>query len=184
VRHRVYGKHLGRNKNERTALFKNLVQSLLLHGSIETTEAKAKSIKGLVDKIINQAKSKNTQRLLSSFFQNKEIREKLIKRIAPSMKDRNSGYTSLVKMGQRKGDNAMMVRMSLLMEESDKDKSKIKNQDSKVQVKSEKSENKQPVIASAAKQSSSDKTPIKIASPRQGGVRNDNKKSARKAVKK
>ncbi len=171
MRHRVYGKHLGRNKNERTALFKNLVQSLLLHGSIETTEAKAKSIKGLVDKIINQAKSKNTQRLLSSFFHTKETREKLVKEIAPNMKDRNSGYTSLVKMGQRKGDNAMMVRMSLLISEKGKGES-------------EKSENKQPVIASAAKQSSSDKTPIKIASPRQGGVRNDNKKSARKAVKK
>ena len=120
MRHRVYGKHLGRNVDGRTALFKNLVQALLIHGSIETTETKAKSIKGLVDKIINQAKSKNTQRLLQTFFNSKEIREKLVKEIAPNMKERNSGYTSVVKLGQRRGDNAMMVRISLLMEESKK----------------------------------------------------------------
>ncbi|TSC66760.1 MAG: large subunit ribosomal protein L17, partial [Microgenomates group bacterium Gr01-1014_80] len=120
MRHRVYGKHLGRNKDERTALFKNLVQALIIHGSIETTETKARAIKGLVDKIINQAKSKNTQRLLQSFLNSKEIREKLVKEIAPNMKGRNSGYTSVVKLGQRKGDNAMLVRMSLLVEESKK----------------------------------------------------------------
>ena len=126
MRHRVYGKHLGRNVDGRTALFKNLVQALLIHGSIETTETKAKSIKGLVDKIINQAKSKNTQRLLQTFFNSKEIREKLVKEIAPNMKERNSGYTSVVKLGQRRGDNAMMVRMSLLIEES-----RVKTQESR-----------------------------------------------------
>lgn len=134
MRHRVYGKHLGRNKDERTALFRQLVQYLLIHGSIETTEAKAKAIKGLVDKIINQAKSKNTQRLLQTFFNSKEMREKLVKEIAPSMKERNSGYTSVVKMGQRYGDSAMMVRMSLLMEEPKKEVSKDKKV-SKVEIK-------------------------------------------------
>lgn len=114
MRHKVYGKHLGRDKNQRTALFRNLVQALIINGSIQTTEAKAKAIKGEVDQLINQAKNRNTQRLLQTFLVNKKIEEKLIKEIVPSLKDRNSGYSSLVKLGKRLGDGAMMVRISLL----------------------------------------------------------------------
>lgn len=117
MRHRVYGSKLGRNKNQRTALFKNLVQSLILHSSIQTTEAKAKAIKGLVDKIINQAKNPDTRRLLQTFLISKKTQEKLIKEIIPLLKSRTSGYTSLIRMGQRKGDGAMMVKISLLLEE-------------------------------------------------------------------
>lgn len=112
MRHRVYGKHLSRDKNQRAALFKGLVSSLFLHGFIETTDTKAKAIKGLVDKVINQAKNKQT-RLLSSLL-SKQVEEKLVKEIAPALKDRNSGYTSIVKLGRRVGDGAMKVRMSLL----------------------------------------------------------------------
>ncbi len=114
MRHRVYGKKLGRNKNERTALFKSLVQELFLHGTITTSEAKAKAVKGLVDKIINLAKSKNTHRLLQAYFSNKLLQERLVKEIAPKMENRTSGYTSLVRMGTRAGDQTMMVRMSLI----------------------------------------------------------------------
>src|SRR5690606_4318098 len=117
VRHRVYGKHLGRNKNQRTALFRSLVRSLIISESIETTESKAKAIKGLVDKVINQAKSPTTQRLVSQFLVNKNISEKLVKDLAPRMGDRKSGYSSIVKLGRRMGDNAMMVKMSLLVKE-------------------------------------------------------------------
>lgn len=117
MRHRVYGKKLSRSKNERFALFKNLVRALILYSSIKTTEAKAKAIKGLVDKIINQAKSRDTQRLLQSFLTQKQVREKLTTEVIPSLKDRTSGYTSLVKLGPRQGDGAMMVRMSLLRSE-------------------------------------------------------------------
>ena len=117
MRHRVYGKHLGRDKNQRTALFKNLVGALILHGSIETTETKAKAIKGLVDRIITQAKSKNTQKLVASYLTQIKIQDKLFKEVVPAVSGRNSGYTSTVKLGRRLGDNAMKVRMSILMEE-------------------------------------------------------------------
>lgn len=150
MRHSVYGKKLGRDKNERTALFKNLVQSLIQASSIETTEAKAKAIKGLVDKIINQAKTSSTQRLVSQFLTQKKTTEKLFKEVLPRLKTRNSGYTSIVKLGRRLGDGAMVVRMSLLLEESKAvtkkevtgekeekvEKSKVKTQKSKTQVKS------------------------------------------------
>lgn len=118
MKHNVYGKHLGRTKNQRTALFKSLVESLILQGSIVTTESKAKAIKGLVDKVISQAKSKNTQRLVAQFLVKKTTQEKLFKEVVPGLKDRNSGFTSLVKMGRRAGDNAMTVRMSLLTTET------------------------------------------------------------------
>ena len=107
MRHKIYGK----------ALFSSLIRSLILSEKIETTEAKAKAVKGLVDKIINQAKSPNTRRLLGQFLTDKLVTEKLIKEIAPRLKDRHSGYTSLVKLGRRLGDNAMLVRMSILLEE-------------------------------------------------------------------
>lgn len=114
MRHRVYGKKLGRNKNERTALFKSLVQELVLHGTITTTEAKAKAVKGLVDKIITLAKSKTSQRLLQSYFVNPLLQERLVKEIVPKLSGRTSGYTSLMKMGIREGDRSLMVKMSLI----------------------------------------------------------------------
>lgn len=95
-------------------LFKNLVQSLLLHGTIKTSEKKAKAIKGLIDKIINLAKNKKRQHLLQHYLVNKDLQERLIKEIVPKLESRTSGYTSLIRLGPRLGDNAMMVRMSLI----------------------------------------------------------------------
>lgn len=137
MRHKVYGRRLGRNKNQRTALFKSLVQALFLHGSIETSQSKAKAIKGLVDKIINQAKDPRTRRLLQTFLVKKEVRERLVKEIVPALKNRTSGYSSLIRLGPRQGDSAMMVRMSLLTEEV-----KEKNDDGRSVVKSGSSKSK------------------------------------------
>ncbi|MBI2593697.1 50S ribosomal protein L17, partial [Candidatus Daviesbacteria bacterium] len=103
MRHRVYGKHLGRDKDQRSALFKSLVRSLILEESIKTTQPKAKAVKGLVDKIINQAKSQTSKRLVSQFLIQKSAAEKLMKEILPRVKSRTSGYTSLVKLGPRLG---------------------------------------------------------------------------------
>ncbi len=55
MRHKVYGIHLGRDKNERAALFKNLVGSLILYGQIKTTQAKAKAIKGLIENLLKKS---------------------------------------------------------------------------------------------------------------------------------
>lgn len=114
MRHRIYGKHLGRNKDERDILFKGLVYSLLSHGTIQTSEAKAKAIKGLVDRIINLAKDKKSEYRLQSFVTDKNLRERLVKEIIPRLGTRTSGFTSLVKLGTRLGDQTMMVRMSLI----------------------------------------------------------------------
>ena len=116
MRHKVYGKHLSRDKDQRTALFKSLVRSLILEESIKTTQPKAKAIKGLVDKIITQAKSETSKRLVSQFLIHKPVEEKLTKVILPRVKSRTSGYTSVVKLGPRLGDGAMMVKLSLILD--------------------------------------------------------------------
>ncbi len=114
MRHNVYGRHLGRTKNERTALFKNLIQSLILSEQIKTTEAKAKAIKGLVDKIINKAKKNKDQTLVSDYVLNKEASKKLFSDLTSRFKDRTSGYTTMVKLGKRQGDNSMQVALSFV----------------------------------------------------------------------
>lgn len=116
MRHNVYGRHLGRTKNERTALFKNLIQSLFLHDQIKTTEAKAKAIKGLVDKIINQAKKSKNRDLISEFVIKKEAAEKLYSDLSSRFKGRTSGYTKMIRLGRRQGDNSMQVVLSLVEE--------------------------------------------------------------------
>ncbi len=136
MRHNVYGAHLGRNKNQRTALFKSLVQSLFLSESIQTTESKAKAVKGLVDKLINQAKDTSSQRLVSQFLTAKTTQDKLIKVLLPRLKDRTSGYTSTVRLGARQGDGAMMVKMSLLLSE-DKKSAKTVKEEKPAEVKEE-----------------------------------------------
>lgn len=117
MRHSIYGKKLGRSKNQRTALFKSLVRSLILHERIHTTDAKAKAIKGLVDKLVNRAKRSDnaSKRVVNSFLTQPDVAKKLYADIALRYTgDRVSGYTSIVRLGTRQGDGAMMVRMSLV----------------------------------------------------------------------
>lgn len=116
MRHSVYGKHLSRDKNERTALFRSLVRSLVIDGSIKTTESKAKAIKPLIDKLITQSKknSVSSKSVVTSFVNQPQISKKLLEEIAPSLSNRTSGYTNLVKLGRRVGDGAMLVKLSLV----------------------------------------------------------------------
>ena len=152
MRHKVYGRHLSRTSNERTQLFRNLVRSLILHESINTTEAKAKAIKGLVDKLVTQAKTPTTRRLVSQFLVEKDVAEKLIKDIAPRLNNRDSGYTSVVKLGKRLGDGTMMVQMSLLVKELENQK----------ETKSQSPEKKTEVMEKAAVQSVSSNDDKKV----------------------
>ncbi|MDO8498983.1 MAG: 50S ribosomal protein L17 [bacterium] len=122
MRHRVYGKHLGRDKDERRSLFRGLVRELFIHESIVTTQAKAKAIKGLVDRLISKSRKDDltSKHLAGEFLSSKEITKKLLEEIAPRYKERTSGFTNLVKLGQRAGDGAMLVKMSLVQEDKKK----------------------------------------------------------------
>jgi large subunit ribosomal protein L17 len=112
MRHQVFGKKLNRDIKERNALFKSLIEGLVIHGKIETTLPKAKAVRGVADKLITLAKSGTNASLirLSSLLIHKDSRNKLIKEIAPRFKDKQGGYTRMVKLGKRTGDLAEMVR--------------------------------------------------------------------------
>lgn len=116
MRHRVKGKKLGRNTLQRKALMKNLVKDLVEHGEIQTTEAKAKAIRGLVDKLIHKAQegTVSARRLLAAFFGTRNVVQHLVDQVAPSMKNRTSGFTRIIRLGNRRGDDSMMVKLELV----------------------------------------------------------------------
>jgi large subunit ribosomal protein L17 len=108
----IFGRKFKRDVDERKALFKGLMSSLILYEKIETTEEKAKAIKGELDKLVTNAKKDGVlaRRLLSSKL-SPEALEKMIKDIAPRFDKRQGGYTRTVRLGKRFGDDAMMVML-------------------------------------------------------------------------
>ena len=116
MRHRVAGKKLNRSTNHRKALFKNLARSLFLHGKISTTEAKAKAIQPIAEKLITRAKKQNlhSRRIIHAFFNDKVVTSRLVDLIAPQLGGRESGFTRIRKVGTRKGDNTLMATISLV----------------------------------------------------------------------
>ena len=116
MRHRKAGRKLGRNTNQRQALIKGLIRSLILNERLNTTEAKAKTIRGLVDKLITKAKagSLSARRRVLAFLPDKKAVNKLFDDIAGRNKTRVSGFTTLVRLGRRRGDNAMMAKLEII----------------------------------------------------------------------
>ena len=115
--HSVFGTKLSRDTNQRQALLKGLVGALIRSKAIETTEAKAKAVQGLVEVLITKAirGTMNDLRAIEEVVADKELVDKLAHEIAPRIKSKSGGYTRLIKKGFRIGDNAPMVRMELIM---------------------------------------------------------------------
>jgi large subunit ribosomal protein L17 len=114
--HQISGRHLGRNSGQRRALFKGLVAQVLEHERIETTEAKAKAVRPDVEKMITLAKrgDLHARRLAMRTVANKKTIEKLFDTLGPRYKERNGGYTRIIRLGSRKGDAAEMVLLELV----------------------------------------------------------------------
>ena len=108
MRHRKKGRQLGRQTKHRWALFRSLVTSLLEHERIETTEAKAKEIRGFTDRMITLGKdgSLPARRRALSFLRSKDVVSKLFSDVAGRFKDRPGGYTRMVKTRRRIGEEA------------------------------------------------------------------------------
>ena len=106
----IFGRKFKRDVNERKALFKGLMSSLVLNEKIETTESKAKAIKAEVDKLVTRAKKDTVlaRRLLSPKL-SPDALEKMISDIAPRFSKRQGGYTKMVRLGKRFGDDSSMV---------------------------------------------------------------------------
>ena len=117
MRHRVHKKHFNRDTNHRKMLLRNLVRELLLHGAIKTTRPKAKEAGRIADKLISKAQDDSiaTRRVLHRFFGKRDVVNTLVDRVAPAMKDRVSGFTTIKSVGVRRGDNTELVQIELVV---------------------------------------------------------------------
>ena len=116
MRHGKKVNHLGRQAPHRKSLLSNLAASLLLHKRINTTVAKAKALRPYVEPLINRSKDDTThsRRIVFGYLQNKEAVTELFREIAPKVAERPGGYTRIIKLGNRLGDNAEMCMMELV----------------------------------------------------------------------
>src|SRR5215212_10077817 len=105
MRHRKAHRQLRRTSEQRLSLLRNLAQSLIQHGAIETTEAKAKS--GTL----------HDRRLAGRHVQQRAVADKLFQEVGPKFATRPGGYTRILKTGHRKGDGAEMARIELVATE-------------------------------------------------------------------
>lgn len=116
MRHRKAGRQLRRTSEQKLALMRNLASSLIEHGAIETTEAKAKELRPFVEKLITKAKSGtlHARRLAGRHVQQRSTADKLFQEVGPRFAKRPGGYTRILKTGHRKGDGAEMARIELI----------------------------------------------------------------------
>lgn len=142
MRHRNKGRKFGRTSSHRRAMFRNMVAALIVHEKIETTEAKAKELRGIVERIITKAaRSKGVgealdtlsaedrarqvylRRLIGRFLPRYyndgqanfvDVMDKLFNVYGPRFKERPGGYTRITKLGNRRGDNSPISRIEIL----------------------------------------------------------------------
>lgn len=124
MRHKVAGKQLGRSKDQRNGLRRSLINDLLRHERIKTTEAKARAIRGETEKLITLAKralahedkmrAVHARRLVMARLNNRESVTKVFDELAPRYESRPGGYTRVLKLEPRVGDAARMVLIELV----------------------------------------------------------------------
>jgi large subunit ribosomal protein L17 len=118
MRHGKKIKKLGRTKSHRKAMLANMAASLFLYHVIKTTEAKAKEVRKLADKLVTLAKrgDLHARRQVYDVIKDRKLVKKLFDEIAPKLADREGGYTRLFKLSRRRGDGASVSVVKLLVE--------------------------------------------------------------------
>lgn len=117
MRHRVKSKRVNRNKAHLDSMLRNLATSVIIYEKVKTTEAKAKLVKPLVEKLISVAKKKDlplAMRELGNFFPDKNAAKKATRELKERYKDRSSGFVRLTHKGFRAGDAAKMMQIELI----------------------------------------------------------------------
>ncbi|BAF69364.1 50S ribosomal protein L17 [Nitratiruptor sp. SB155-2] len=116
MRHRHGYRKLSRTSSHRKALLKNLAIALIMNERIETTVAKAKTLRSYIEKLITKAKKGdfNAHREVFAYLQDKEATKKLMNEIAPKYNERNGGYTRIIRTRTRRGDAAPMAFIELV----------------------------------------------------------------------
>ena len=116
MRHQRQGRKLGRDSAHRRALYSNLAGALIEHGRIQTTEAKAKEVRPIVEKMITLGKRGDlaAHRQAVAFLRSKSVAHTLFAEVAPRFAERDGGYTRVVKLGPRHGDAAPMAYLEFV----------------------------------------------------------------------
>lgn len=124
MRHRIAGRKLGRTTSHRVAMLRNLVTSLLEHEKVKTTDAKAKEVRPLAEKLIGLAKrgDLHARRQALSVVRKAEVVKKLFETLSPRYQSRTGGYLRIVKVGYRPGDGAPVSLVELIGEGKEGDK--------------------------------------------------------------
>ena len=160
MRHRRKINHLGRKSAHRQAMLSNMAASLILHKRIKTTLQKAKALRVYVEPLINRSKDNTThsRRIVFSYLQNKEAVAELFRDVADKVADRPGGYTRILKIENRLGDNAEMCYIELV----DYNANMLKTEDDKKKAtrRSRRGSGKSTTTESAT--TKTEKTPEKI----------------------
>jgi large subunit ribosomal protein L17 len=116
MRHSRVINHLGRTSSHRKAMLANMATSLILHKRITTTTAKAKALKTFVEPLITKSKEDSThsRRVVFSYLKDKNAVSELFRDVSPKIGERPGGYTRILKLGNRIGDNAEMCILELV----------------------------------------------------------------------
>lgn len=117
MRHRKTGTKLGRKTGPRGALLRNLATSIILFEKVQTTRAKAKAVRSLVERMITAGKKKdalNARRAIARHLYGTNAQKKILEDLAPRYKTRDGGYTRITQLGRRRGDSAEMVQIELV----------------------------------------------------------------------
>jgi large subunit ribosomal protein L17 len=116
MRHNRVINHLGRTSSHRKSMLSNMATSLILHKRITTTTAKAKALRMFVEPIITKSKEDSThsRRIVFSYLKDKTAVAELFREVSPKIAERQGGYTRILKIGNRIGDNADMCIMELV----------------------------------------------------------------------
>jgi len=119
MRHNKTGRRLGRNSSHRAAMMRNMVTSLLDHEKITTTTTRAKELRKIAEKMITLGKrgDLHARRQALQVIRDRKVVGKLFEMVAPRYKERPGGYTRILKLGNRLGDNAPICQIELVEEE-------------------------------------------------------------------
>ena len=142
MRHRKIGRRLGRNSSHRNAMYRNMITSLFKHEQLETTDAKAKELRPIAEKMIGLAKKGDlhSRRQALSYIKDKSVTHRLFEEIKERYLDKQGGYVRIIKKGTRKGDGAPVSIVQLIPVEGEtiKEKKKEKSESKKTAAESEK----------------------------------------------
>lgn len=115
MRHRKKGRELGRTRSHKRAMLRNMATSLFVHERIRTTEAKARELRPVAERLITLAKrgDLHSRRQARRYIADRDVLQKLFDQIGPRFQDRPGGYTRILKLGARQGDGAELALIEL-----------------------------------------------------------------------